>query len=79
MTGVAMYRARNLLSNPKDNPTLPDMGFDLFPYVNICKESMLPNLVLLVFMRKCLNNYEFSNIIVILIDQFNQWAPCSAI
>lgn len=52
MTGVAMYRARNLLSNPKDNPTLPDMGFDLLPYANICKESMLPSLVLLIFMRK---------------------------
>eukprot|EP00029_Vermamoeba_vermiformis_P006313 TRINITY_DN2437_c1_g1_i1.p1 TRINITY_DN2437_c1_g1~~TRINITY_DN2437_c1_g1_i1.p1 ORF type:complete len:288 (-),score=30.57 TRINITY_DN2437_c1_g1_i1:41-904(-) len=50
MTGVAMYRARNLLSNPKDNPTLPDMGFDLLPYANICKESMLPSLVLVIFM-----------------------------
>lgn len=47
-----MYRARNLLSNPKDNPVLPDLGFDLLPYANICKESMLPSLVLIIFMRK---------------------------
>lgn len=71
MTGVAMYRARNLLSNPKDNPTLPDMGFDLLPYANICKESMLPSLVLLVFMCKYLNGDEFSNEVIIGFNSIN--------
>ena len=32
MTGVAMYRAKDLLQNPVTHPVLPDVGFDLIPY-----------------------------------------------
>jgi hypothetical protein len=50
MTGVAMFRARNLLNNPLQNPVLPDIGFDLLPYPKICEGSLLPTYLLLILM-----------------------------
>jgi len=51
MTGVAMYRARNLLQNPSSNPPLPDMGFDLIPDLNaLCQQSQIESYFLLAVM-----------------------------
>jgi hypothetical protein len=50
MTGVAMFRARNLLNHPTQNPTLPDIGFDLIPFPSFCDASLLPTYILLSVM-----------------------------
>jgi len=36
MTGVAMYRSRNLLQYPEKYPVLPDAGFDIIPEMSLC-------------------------------------------
>jgi hypothetical protein len=50
-----MFRSRNLLNNPTQNPVLPDIGFDLLPYSSICENSLLPTYLLLFLMCTRLN------------------------
>eukprot|EP01130_Rhizamoeba_saxonica_P000670 TRINITY_DN10612_c0_g1_i1.p1 TRINITY_DN10612_c0_g1~~TRINITY_DN10612_c0_g1_i1.p1 ORF type:complete len:258 (-),score=35.53 TRINITY_DN10612_c0_g1_i1:46-819(-) len=50
MTGVAMWRGRELLQNPDTHPVLPDIGFDLVPMWELCKNKQAATYTLLTFM-----------------------------
>eukprot|EP01128_Nolandella_sp_AFSM9_P000870 TRINITY_DN10997_c0_g1_i1.p1 TRINITY_DN10997_c0_g1~~TRINITY_DN10997_c0_g1_i1.p1 ORF type:complete len:244 (+),score=12.94 TRINITY_DN10997_c0_g1_i1:57-734(+) len=51
MTGVAMYRARDLLQDPTAHPTLPDIGFDIIPTVDaLCVYSNIESYFLITVM-----------------------------